>query len=60
MTRPTLPAHVMERIEGVAGESAQVDFGHVEVRLVDGAAARARRRVWAQVVAGHVRDAGAG
>ncbi|MCU0617208.1 MAG: IS21 family transposase, partial [Gemmatimonadaceae bacterium] len=40
-TRPTLPASVQVRFEGVAGEFAQFDFGHVEVRLVDGA----RRRI---------------
>jgi transposase len=40
-TRPTLPADLLVRFEGVAGEFAQFDFGHVEVRLVDGA----RRRV---------------
>jgi transposase len=41
VSRPTLPADVLVRFEGVAGEFAQFDFGHVEVRLVDGA----RRRV---------------
>jgi transposase len=40
-TRPTLPADLMVRFEGVAGEFAQFDFGQVEVRLVDGT----RRRV---------------
>jgi transposase len=40
-TRPTLPASVQVRFEGVAGEFAPFDFGHVEVRLVDGA----RRRI---------------
>jgi transposase len=40
-TRPTLPPSVLVRFEGVAGEFAQFDFGHVEVRLVDGS----RRRV---------------
>jgi transposase len=40
-TRPTLPASVQVRFAGVAGEFAQFDFGHVEVRLVDGA----RRRI---------------
>ena len=39
--RPTRPADLVVRFEGVAGEFAQFDFGHVEVRLVDGA----RRRV---------------
>ncbi|MCU0627797.1 MAG: IS21 family transposase [Gemmatimonadaceae bacterium] len=39
--RATLPAPIMVRFEGVAGEFAQFDFGHTEVRLVDGA----RRRV---------------
>jgi transposase len=40
-TRQEIPAEVMVRFEGVAGEFAQFDFGHVEVRLTDGA----RRRV---------------
>ncbi len=39
-TRPTLPADLMVRFEGVAGEFAQFDFGHVEVRLRDGARRR--------------------
>ena len=38
--RATLPAELMVRFEGVAGEFAQFDFGEVSVRLVDG-----RRRV---------------
>lgn len=40
-TRPTLPATVLVRFEGVAREFAQFDFGHVEERLVDGS----RRRI---------------
>ena len=40
-TRQQIPADVLVRFEGVAGEFAQFDFGHVEVRLTDGA----RRRV---------------
>jgi len=40
-TRPTLPPSVLVRFESVAGEFAQFDFGHVEVRLVDDS----RRRV---------------
>ena len=39
--RATRPTPIMVRFEGVAGEFAQFDFGHTEVRLVDGA----RRRV---------------
>lgn len=39
--REQIPAEVMVRFEGVAGEFAQFDFGHVEVRLTDGA----RRRI---------------
>lgn len=39
--RRAVPAEVMVRFEGVAGEFAQFDFGHVEVKLTDGA----RRRV---------------
>ena len=34
--RATLPADVLVRFEGVAGEFAQFDFGEVSVRLVDG------------------------
>ncbi|HEX2648079.1 MAG TPA: IS21 family transposase [Candidatus Dormibacteraeota bacterium] len=34
--RATLPAELMVRFEGVAGEFAQFDFGEVSVRLVDG------------------------
>jgi transposase len=34
--RATLPAEVLVRFEGVAGEFAQFDFGEVSVRLVDG------------------------
>ncbi len=41
VTRPTLPAEVLVRFEGVAGEFAQFDFGEVDVRLNDGT----RRRV---------------
>lgn len=39
--RQQIPSELMVRFEGVAGEFAQFDFGHVEVRLTDGA----RRRV---------------
>jgi transposase len=39
--RRTIPAELMVRFEGVAGEFAQFDFGHVEVRLTTGA----RRRI---------------
>ncbi len=35
--RATLPAELLVRFEGVAGEFAQFDFGEVSVRLVDGA-----------------------
>ncbi len=35
--RATLPAELMVRFEGLAGEFAQFDFGEVGVRLVDGA-----------------------
>ncbi len=38
--RATLPTALLVRFEGVAGEFAQVDFGEVSVRLLDG-----RRRV---------------
>lgn len=34
--RESIPAEVMVRFEGVAGEFAQFDFGEVEVRLRDG------------------------
>lgn len=40
-TKRTLPVELMVRFEGVAGEFAQFDFGHVDVRLTTGA----RRRV---------------
>jgi transposase len=44
--RPTMPAEVMVRFEGVAGEFAQFDFGVADVRLADETAtARGRRRV---------------
>lgn len=39
--RQTIPAEVMVRFEGVAGEFAQFDFGQVDVKLTDGA----RRRI---------------
>ena len=35
--RTTLPAEVLVRFEGVAGEFAQFDFGEAQVRLSDGA-----------------------
>ena len=41
--RQTIPAEVMVRFEGVAGEFAQFDFGQVDVKLTDGA----RRRLLA-------------
>lgn len=34
--RATIPAALQVRFEGVAGEFAQFDFGHVTVRLTDG------------------------
>jgi len=34
--RATLPAELLVRFEGVAGEFAQFDFGEVSVQLVDG------------------------
>jgi transposase len=34
--RATLPAELLVRFEGVAGEFAQFDFGEVSVRLIDG------------------------
>ena len=39
--RQQIPAEVLVRFEGVAGEFAQFDFGHVEVKLTSGA----RRRI---------------
>lgn len=39
--RRTIPAEVLVRFEGVAGEFAQFDFGHVEVKLTAGE----RRRI---------------
>jgi hypothetical protein len=41
VTRPTLPAEVLVRFEGVAGEFAQFDFAEVDVQPSDGT----RRRV---------------
>lgn len=44
--RPTIPAEVMVRFEGVAGEFAQFDFGVADVRLTaDTPTARVRRRI---------------
>jgi transposase len=44
--RPTMPAEVMVRFEGVAGEFAPFDFGVADVRLAgETATARGRRRV---------------
>ena len=44
--RATIPADVMVRFEGVAGEFAQFDFGVADVRLTsDTPAARVRRRI---------------
>ncbi|HEY8468998.1 MAG TPA: IS21 family transposase, partial [Longimicrobiales bacterium] len=52
-----LPASLMVRFEGVAGEVAQFDFGEVDVRLLDGskrrvhfAAYRLKYSRWIQVV----------
>src|SRR5690606_30032495 len=38
--KEALPANLMVRFEGVAGEFAQFDFGQVDVRLLDGRAKR--------------------
>ena len=35
--RATIPAELLVRFEGVAGEFAQFDFGHVDVKLTTGA-----------------------
>jgi transposase len=55
--RATLPAALLVRFEGVAGEFAQFDFGEVSVRLVDGsrrlvhfAAYRLKYSRWIHVV----------
>lgn len=55
--RATLPAAMLVRFEGVAGEFAQFDFGEVSVRLVDGtrrvvhfAAYRLKYSRWIHVV----------
>ena len=55
--RATLPAPLMVRFEGVAGEFAQFDFGEVRVRLTDGkdrvvhfAAYRLKYSRWMHVV----------
>jgi len=55
--RATLPAEVLVRFEGVAGEFAQFDFGEVSVRLADGrralvhfAAYRLKYSRWMHVV----------
>jgi len=55
--RATLPAELLVRFEGVAGEFAQFDFGEVSVRLVDGtrravhfAAYRLKYSRWMHVV----------
>jgi len=55
--RATLPAELLVRFEGVAGEFAQFDFGEVSVRLVDGtrrtvhfAAYRLKYSRWIHVV----------
>lgn len=59
LERGKLPVELMVRFEGVAGEFAQFDFGHADVRLLDGqkrrihfAAYRLKysRWVWVQVV----------
>lgn len=38
--RATIPAELLVRFEGVAGEFAQFDFGHVDVKLTTGARRR--------------------
>jgi transposase len=38
--RQTIPVELMVRFEGLAGEFAQFDFGHVDVRLTTGARRR--------------------
>ncbi|MGH7674563.1 MAG: IS21 family transposase [Gemmatimonadales bacterium] len=55
--RATLPAELLVRFEGVAGEFAQFDFGEVSVRLVEGtrravhfAAYRLKYSRWMHVV----------
>jgi len=55
--RATLPAELLVRFEGVAGEFAQFDFGEASVRLVDGtrrvvhfAAYRLKYSRWIHVV----------
>ncbi len=55
--RKRLPAELMVRFEGVAGEFAQFDFGHSDVRLLDGrkqrvhfAAYRLKFSRWVSVV----------
>jgi transposase len=55
--REALPASLMVRFEGVAGEFAQFDFGEVDVRLLDGrkkrvhfAAYRLKYSRWMSVV----------
>ena len=55
--RATIPAEVLVRFEGVAGEFAQFDFGEVSVRLTDGtrrvvhfAAYRLKYSRWIHVV----------
>jgi transposase len=57
VVRATLPAEVLVRFEGVAGEFAQFDFGEVTVRLTDGsrrvvhfAAYRLKYSRWVHVV----------
>lgn len=40
LEKEALPAELMVRFEGVAGEFAQFDFGQVDVRLLDGAKKR--------------------
>ena len=56
-TRATIPAALLVRFEGVAGEFAQFDFGQVSVRLSDGsrrtvhfAAYRLKYSRWVHVV----------
>jgi transposase len=55
--RTTIPAEILVRFEGVAGEFAQFDFGEVSVRLTDGsrrvvhfAAYRLKYSRWMHVV----------
>ena len=46
LEREALPASLMVRFEGVAGEFAQFDFGEVDVRLLDGRRKRQETQVF--------------